>query len=112
MLRPPPSPTLFPSPPLSRPRGAGAFYAAVRWQFGAETPGPTARTDRGFSGAPPQQDLGGYTVARFFGSYQVCDNVEIYARLENAFDEQFDYVAGFEAPGAGGFIGARILFGQ
>ncbi|MEM7601836.1 MAG: TonB-dependent receptor [Verrucomicrobiota bacterium] len=100
---------------IRRPRhtvAAGAIYSADRWQIGAEITGAYDRTDRGFFGGPAQQDLGGYTVARFFGSYEVCDNLEIYTRLENAFDEQYDYIAGFEAPGAGGFIGARILFGE
>ncbi len=100
---------------IRRPRhtlAAGVIYSADRWQVGAEINGAYDRTDRGFAGGPPQQDLGGYTVARFFGSYEVSENVEIYARLENAFDEQYDYIAGFEAPGAGGFVGARILFGE
>ena len=100
---------------IRRPRhtlGAGAVYSADRWQIGTEITGAYDRTDRGFFGGPAQQDPGGYTVARFFGKYEVSDNVEIYARLENAFNEQYDYVAGFEAPGAGGFVGARFLIGQ
>ena len=100
---------------IRRPRhtlGAGAVYSADRWQIGAEITGAFDRTDRGFFGGPAQQDLGGFTVARFFGSFQVNENVEIYARLENAFNEQYDHVAGFEAPGAGEFIGARFLIGR
>ncbi|MDF1823276.1 MAG: TonB-dependent receptor [Verrucomicrobiales bacterium] len=100
---------------IRRPRhtlGAGAVYSADRWQVGAEITGAYDRTDSGVFGGPAQQDLGGYTVARFFGNYQVNDNIEIYARLENAFDEEYDYVSGYEAPGAGAFIGARFLIGQ
>lgn len=100
---------------IRRPRhtlGAGAVYSADRWRLGAEITGAYDRTDRGFFGGPAQRDLGGYTVARFFGSYELSGNVEIYARLENAFNEQYDYVSGFEAPGAGGFIGARFLIGR
>lgn len=100
---------------VRRPRhtvAAGAIYSVDRWRLGAEITGAYDRTDRGFSGGTSQQDLGGYTVARFFGSCEVSDKLEIYARLENAFNESYDYISGFEAPGTGAFLGARFLIGQ
>ncbi|MEM1442079.1 MAG: TonB-dependent receptor, partial [Verrucomicrobiota bacterium] len=98
---------------IRRPRhtlAAGLIYSADRWQVGAELNGAYDRVDRG--PFPTQIDLGGYTVARFFGNVQVTDNFEVYGRIENAFDEQYDFSDGYEAPGIGAFIGARIYLGE
>ena len=94
---------------IRRPRhtvAAGAVYSADRWQIGAEINGAYDRDDRGTF--PDQIDLGGYTVARIFGNFKLNDNFELYGRFENAFDEQYDYSDGYEAPGLGAFVGARI----
>ena len=71
-----------------------------------EINGAYDRDDRGTF--PDQIDLGGYTVARIFGNFKLNDNFELYGRFENAFDEQYDYSDGYEAPGLGAFVGARI----
>ncbi|MEM9281435.1 MAG: TonB-dependent receptor [Verrucomicrobiota bacterium] len=97
---------------IRRPRhtiGAGMVYTADRWQVGAEINGAYDRVDRG--AFPNQVDLGGYTVARVFGNFEVNDNFEVYGRIENAFDEQYDFSDGYEAPGLGAFVGARIYLG-
>lgn len=96
-----------------RPRhtiGAGAVYSADRWQIGAEINGAYDRIDTGTFGNLTNIDS--FTVARIFGNFELTDSVEIYGRLENAFDEQYDFSDGYAAPGIGAFIGARFLIGQ
>ena len=76
------------------------------WEVGAEVRGAYERLDA------PNFYLDDYTVARIFGSVEVSENVEIYGRLENAFDLEYENTRGFEAAGFGAFGGMRVLFGK
>lgn len=51
-----------------------------------------------------------YTVARFTAAYQVTENVQLYGRLENAFDEKYADPAGFAQPGFAAYVGTRVKF--
>ncbi|MFN6018029.1 MAG: TonB-dependent receptor plug domain-containing protein [Verrucomicrobiota bacterium] len=53
-----------------------------------------------------------YTVARFYGSYQVTEKVKLHARVENAFDADYELSNFFGDPikgtGAGVYAGVTI----
>lgn len=83
----------------------GAVVSGDAWKLGAEISGAYDRFDA------PGTFLDDYTVARFFGSVNVRENVELYARLENAFDLDYETTTGFEAAGLGAFGGVRIYLG-
>lgn len=94
---------------IRRPRhhlAAGILFSGDDWKLGAELTGDYDRLDA------PGFKLDDYTVARFFGSYEVSDNVEIYGRVENAFDQEYETTRGFRAAGTGAYGGVRILLGQ
>ncbi|MEC5125378.1 TonB-dependent receptor [Verrucomicrobiales bacterium BCK34] len=94
---------------IRRPRhhiGAGILFHGDDWSLGAEITGNYDRLDA------PGLKLEDYTVARFFGSYQVCDNVEIYGRVENAFDQEYETTRGYRASGTGAYGGVRIVLGK
>jgi len=53
------------------------------------------------------------TVARWTrvdvrSAYQLNDEVEVFGRVENLFDEQYQDIFGFGTPGLSGFIGIRV----
>lgn len=92
-----------------RPRqsfSGGLVYTGDRWELGAEVRGAHQRLD---SGNVPLQD---YTVARAFGSVELSDHVELYGRVENVFDENYETVIGYRAPGTGAFVGCRVVLGR
>lgn len=92
-----------------RPRhqlGAGIVTNGDKWTLGAEVTGAYDRLDS------PGVTLSDYSVARIFGSVEVSDNVELYGRVENVFDDPFTTTTGFEAAGLGAFGGVRIIFGK
>lgn len=67
--------------------------------------------DRDFGGDP----LEGYLVSRLFGSWQINEKVQLTARVENLFDEdfeqsRFDFDARRPGAGFGAFAGARVEF--
>jgi vitamin B12 transporter len=53
-----------------------------------------------------------YTVARFYGSYQVTEKVKLHARVENAFDADYElsnfYGDPIKGTGAGFYAGVTI----
>ncbi len=56
----------------------------------------------------PRRTLDAFTLVRVAGSFDINDNVEIFARGENILDEDYQEVNGFASPGAAGYIGIRV----
>lgn len=83
----------------------GVIVSGDTWKLGAEIRGAYERLDA------PNFSLDDYTVARLFGSVALTDNVELYGRLENVFDLDYENTSGFEAAGFGVFGGVRMVFG-
>ena len=54
--------------------------------------------------------LDDYEVLDVSGAFVVNDAIEVYARLENLFDDDYEEVAGFESAGRAGYAGIRIRF--
>jgi vitamin B12 transporter len=57
-----------------------------------------------------QRGLGGYTLVNFGASWQVTPWATLFARVENAFDKDYQEVLGFGTLGRGGYAGARESF--
>jgi vitamin B12 transporter len=51
-----------------------------------------------------------YIVARFYGNLKISERLDLHVRIENAFDEEYDEVAGFPGRGFGVFGGFRYQF--
>ena len=84
----------------------GLVLSGDRWNLGAEVTGAYDRLDS------PGVILDDYTVARLFGSYEINDRLEIYGRLENVFDLDYETTQGYEAAGLGVFGGLRFVWGR
>lgn len=84
----------------------GIVVNGDRWKLGAEVTGAYDRLDS------PGVILDDYTVARIFGSCEITDTVEIYGRIENVFDLEYETTTGYEAAGLGAFGGVRIVWGN
>lgn len=44
------------------------------------------------------------------GRYAISDRVEVYGRIENLFDEDYQQILGYGTPGLSGTLGARLRF--
>ena len=51
-----------------------------------------------------------YTLVDIRASYPINDNLEVYGRIENAFDEDYQTVLNYGTPGQGVFGGVRVRF--
>ena len=62
-----------------------------------------------------EDDLGGATVDSWTrvdltGSYDLNDRIELYGRIENLFDEDYQQVLGYGTPGLSGSLGLRVKY--
>lgn len=55
-------------------------------------------------------DLEDFEVLDINASYRISENVEVFARLENAFDEDYQEVLDFIAPERASYVGIRLNF--
>ena len=44
------------------------------------------------------------------GDFRITNNVQVYARVENLFDEKYEEVITFRTPGRAEYMGVRFSF--
>ena len=54
--------------------------------------------------------LDDYMLVNLNATYQAAENLQLYAKVENLLDEQYEEVYGFSTPGVGGYLGVRYRF--
>ena len=93
-----------------RPRLAGSgtvTWAPDRdWSFGATV----IYIGHRFDSAGEQNPLTAYATLNVFASRRVTDSLELYARIENAFDARYEPVFGYGAPGRAAYGGVRLTY--
>lgn len=98
---------------LRRPRNKFGFKADYLFleggNVGVDVVYVGNRFDNDFSTFPATQvKLSSYTVVNLRAQYRVTDYLEVFARVENLFDKDYEEVLGFGTPGIGGFGGVRV----
>lgn len=77
--------------------------AQVQWRL------YSSRFDNNFSSYPPQRiTLGGYGIVDLAISYQLVDSVELFTRVDNLFDKEYQEVYGYGTLGAAGYGGIKV----
>lgn len=54
--------------------------------------------------------LDGWTRVDLTGRYAINDSVELYGRIENLFDEDYQQILGYGTPGLSGSVGIRLRY--
>lgn len=60
--------------------------------------------------ASSRVELGGYLLANLAASYDITSRLQLYARVENLLNRQYEEVKGYGAPGIGGYGGVKVSF--
>lgn len=55
-------------------------------------------------------NLDAYTLGRLAASYQLTSELQLYGRVDNLFDEDYEDVYGYATPGRGVYGGLRVSF--
>ncbi len=98
---------------VRRPKDTISTSIDYRWPFALET-GATvrmvgSRRDIDFDAFPAQDvKLESYVVVDVRASYPVTDNLDIYGRVENLFDEGYETVLRYGTPGRAAYEGVRL----
>ena len=56
--------------------------------------------------------LDAYTVVNIGATHPLTQNIELFGRVENIFDDEYEEVKGFGTPGVSGFGGVRLKIGN
>jgi vitamin B12 transporter len=102
------------TPEVRRPEHSGSFdvsraVASGRARISAGVVYNGEMVDDDFRGGftAVKSPVESYTLARLAGSYRLNDRVELFARVENAFDQDYEEVIGYETPERGIYVGVR-----
>ena len=67
------------------------------------------RDDLNFSVFPVQRvRLESYTTVNVSAAYNIISNIQLYGRVENLFDTEYEEVLGYNTPGLSGYAGIKL----
>ena len=90
-----------------RPRHSATLYADYEAPFGARFGADLRLVGDSFDNAANSVGLDGYTLVDVRAAMPITDAVEIFGRVENVFDEEYQTAAGYAQAGRGAFVGVR-----
>ena len=93
-----------------RPEHMANFAADYAFAFGLKTGVAVRYVGEAFSNDTNTVALKAYTLVDIRASYPINDNLEVYGRVENAFDEDYQTVLNYGTAGQGVFGGVRVRF--
>jgi len=71
------------------------------------------RDFKDFSGPPGTlKETGGHTIFNVAISHEVADGIEIFGRVDNILNKDYEEVLGYTSSGIGGYVGFNIAFGK
>ncbi|HEX5059183.1 MAG TPA: TonB-dependent receptor [Kofleriaceae bacterium] len=95
------------------PRRPGQVFngeVTYAWPIGLTTTVAVLDVSRNFDNPSNTVVVDGYTVVDFRASYALRADLELFGRIENAFDEEYETIARYGTPGRGVFVGVRQTF--
>jgi len=91
-------------------RPENQFYAGLDWQLTEHFSSNISVTHTGGAPDSGNQFIDSWTRVDLRASYEISENIELYGRIDNLFDENYQQVAGYGTPGISGFFGVRGSF--
>ena len=85
-------------------------FAEIRWQVLDALHVSLSVTHNDKSTDPFSPDAEAWTRTDLRASYTLNDTIELYGRIDNLFDVEYQQVYGFGTPDLSGYIGARAKF--
>ena len=85
-------------------------YAEIRWKVMPPLNVSLSVTYNDKTTDPYSPDTESWTRADFRATYQINEMFEVYGRIDNLFNVEYQQVYGYGAPDRSGYIGARAKF--
>jgi vitamin B12 transporter len=93
-----------------RPRHAATFSADWSTPWKLELGADVRLVSSSFDDARNARRLGAYEVVTLRAELPLTEAVQLYGRIENLFDEDYQTAAGYGTAGRGAYLGARARF--
>ena len=93
-----------------RPKTLANLSATYRWPVGLSTTVAARQVGKTFNNDANTVAVSRYTLVDLRAAYVIDDRVEVFGRIENAFDEDYQTILNYGTPGRGAFIGVRARF--
>nr|WP_295110153.1 TonB-dependent receptor [uncultured Caulobacter sp.] len=93
-----------------RPKNMGNLSVGYRWPVGLTTTVAARYVGKTFNNDTNTQVVKGYTLVDFRAAYAINDTYEVFGRVENAFDKDYQTILNYGTPGRGAFVGLRARF--
>lgn len=93
-----------------RPKELANLSASYRWPIGLNTTVAARHVGKTFNNEANTVAVSGYTLVDLRASYPINETLEVYGRVENAFDEDYQTILSYGTPGRGAFVGLRAKF--
>ncbi|MFN3820531.1 TonB-dependent receptor plug domain-containing protein [Blastomonas sp.] len=95
---------------VRRPQHSVTALIDYQWGFGLETGVTLTHVGANFDNANNSRKVEGYVLADLRASFPLTDRIDIYGRVENVFDEQYETVFRYGSPGRAGYAGVRLRY--
>lgn len=86
------------------------LYAAASWGVTERLSTNISITHNGEILDTGAQTVDGWTTVDLRAAYQLKENVELYGRVNNLFDADYQVITGYGTPGIASYFGARVNF--
>lgn len=93
-----------------RPDETANAQLSYEWPLGLTTAIAVQHAGRSYDDAANRTVLDGYTLVDLRASYAVTESLEVFGRIENAFDEDYETIRNYGTPGRAFFGGVRQSF--
>ena len=93
-----------------RPHNTVNVTGDYRWAFGLTTGATITHVSGSFDNAANTVRLGDYVLVDLRASFPVTDQIELYGRIENLFDERYQTAAGYGQLGRAATAGVRLRY--
>ena len=90
-----------------RPRHSATVFADYAAPFGLKLGADLRVVGESFDNASNTVRLGGYEIVDVRAGFEVLDKIELFGRVENVFDADYQTAGGYGSPGRGAFVGLR-----
>jgi vitamin B12 transporter len=95
---------------VRRPKQSANVSATYEWPFGLVTTVAARRTGSTFNNAANTQRLKQYTLVDLRVSYPINDSIELFARMENVFEQTYQTTLNYGTLGQTSYAGIRYRF--
>lgn len=93
-----------------RPKNMANLSIGYRWPVGLTTTVAARYVGKTFNNDLNTQVVKGYTLVDLRAAYAINKTYEVFGRVENAFDKDYQTILNYGAPGRGAFLGLRARF--